>query len=239
MASLYPTDTRPKQSASLPIAAPTAVRWGRKVVASKPRSQSSSIIDSCSRSRQNSDMAQKHDDMLGESPWPANTIQTTVSVDPKARHQLVATASIHRRLCFSLDEKALFDLHHPQYSSTASQQQSSEQSPHRMALEPIKPPFEPPERVRTPDGVPSWPGVMETCAHTEQRGRAHHARRGGRREQLSRMIDRILKRHRDDRNGKRARIRRALGLRRPYQEQRTVAQWRPPISGHSTFRFSA
>jgi hypothetical protein len=181
-------------------------------------------------------MAQKQENILSELPWPTYTTQTSVSADAKAQHHQIAPAGIHRRLCFSLDEKALFDLHHPQYSSTTSQQQSSEQSPQRTVLELIEPPFEPPERVRTPDGVPSWSGVMETCTDAAHRG---NQVRPGLRRRLSNLIVRPLKKHRGDHNGKRARILRAFGLKPLRQEQRPVAPWRPPISGHSTFMFSA
>lgn len=173
-----------------------------------------------------------------------NNMQHTHSADismayTRSPNQQVAGAGMHRRLCFSLDEKALFNLHHPQCSSTASQQQSSEQSPQRVPFEPFKPPFEPPERVRTPDGVPSWPGVMEmSTQHGQQRGQVHHARQGAR-GQLSLIFARILKGTRDAPNGKRSRIRRALGIKRPRPKPRPTAPWRPPISGHSTYRFSA
>jgi hypothetical protein len=231
MAADYPPNTTTNRRASSNIAAPA---W-RKIVASKPRSPCSSDVDSHVHSHYNSDMAQKQENILGELPWSKYTTQTSVSADAKAQHHQIAPAGIHRRLCFSLDEKALFDLHHPQYSST---QQSSEQSPQRTVLEPIAPPFEPPERVRTPDGVPSWPGVMETCTDAAHRVQLHHVRPGLRRR-LSQMIFRPSKKHREDRNGKRARILRAFGFKPPRQEQRPIAPWRPPISGHSTFRFSA
>lgn len=234
------SDITTNKRASLPTAAPVAVRW-RKMVAQKLRSQSSSDVEARLLACQDDHTAQKHDTILGESTWPAYTTQTSVSVCAKARYPQIAAAGIHRRLCFSLDEKALFDLHHPQYSSTASKQQtSSEQSPQRTAMGPIKPPFAPPERVRTPDGVPSWPGVNWGCPHAhEHEHEGARAPRRGLREEWSRMVSRFLKHHRSNRMGKeKGRIRRALSFnRRPRQEARTIAQWRPPISGHSTFRF--
>jgi hypothetical protein len=232
MAANHPPNTTAIKRTSLNHATPA---W-RKIVASKSPSRTSSDANSHVHSHHSSDMA--HKNMLGELPWPTYTTQTSVSADAKAQRHQIAPTGIHRRLCFSLDEKALLDLHHPQYSSTASQQQSSEQSPHRTGLEPIKPPFDPPERVRTPDGVPSWPGVMETCTDAAHRGQLYQERPGLRRR-LSNLIVRPLKKHRGDRNGKRARILRAFGFKPPRQEQRPVAPWRPPISGHSTFRFSA
>jgi hypothetical protein len=236
MAASYSTDSTRNKQGSESSAAKSPGRW-RKIIASKPRSQSSSNVESQICSRQSSDMAQKHGDILGESPWPAYTTQTSVSVDKSAQNQQTPAPGIHRRLCFSLDEKALFDLHHPQYSSTSSQQQSS---PHRISVEPMKPPFEPPERVRTPDGVPSWPGVTEACRHPEHHVQAHQAT-PGRRAQLSGIFNRVLPPYRNnDSNGKRARLRRVLSFKRRREEpQRLVTQWRPPISGHSTYRFGA
>ena len=240
------SDTTPNKRASLPTAVPAAVRW-RKMVASKSRSHSSGDVDGHLFACQDNHSDHKDDDILMENggdgaPWlsPAYTTQTSVAVGALRPRQLTATTGIHRRLCFSLDEKALFDLRHPQYSSTTSQQQSSsEQSPQRMAMEPITPPFAPPERVRTPDGVPSWPGVVETCAHTQQQYgnmRESQNRRGG---TWSRIKAKLF--DRNDRKshgkGKRTRIRRALSFKRPREEPRTFAPWRPPMSGHSTFRF--
>jgi hypothetical protein len=234
MAANHPLDITANKRTLLNHANPA---W-RKIVASKSPSRTSIDADSHVHSHYCSNMARKQENILDELPWPTYTTQTSVSADAKTQHHLIAPTGTHRRLCFSLDEKALFDLHHPQYSSTASQQQSSEQSPQRTVLEPIKPPFEPPERVRTPDGVPSWPGVMETCTDAAHRGQLYQERPGLRRR-LSNLIVRPLKKHRGDRNGKRARILRAFGFKPPRQEQRPVAPWRPPISGHSTFRFSA
>ena len=178
------SDTTPNKRASLPTAVPAAVRW-RKMVASKSRSHSSGDVDGHLFACQDNHSDHKDDDILMENggdgaPWlsPTYTTQTSVAVGALRPRQLTATASIHRRLCFSLDEKALFNLHHPQYSSSASQQQSSsDQSPQRMVMEPVKPPFEPPERVRTPDGVPSWPGVRETYAIQQEREHMQEARK--------------------------------------------------------------
>lgn len=242
------SDSTANKRASTPTAASvTAIQWSR-MVAPKPRSRSSSDVDAHLLACRNNHSDQRDDDILGTPPWlpSKHTTQTSVAVDAMRPRQLAGTAGIHRRLCFSLDEKALFDLHNAQYSSTTSQQQlSSDQSPQRMATEPIEPPFAPPERVRTPDGVPSWPGVVETSACTRQqrqRGHTQEARKKRRGGTWSKMKAKFLKRDRNSRGkeGRGKRIRRALSFRQWRQEEpRTFTPWRPPMSGHSTFRFEA
>ena len=241
-------DTTSNKRASIPTAAPVAVHR-RKMVATKPRSQSSDDVETHLSAYRDNKHDQKDDNIMSTPPWLSTTYITQNSVTAGALRpqQLAATGGIHRRLCFSLDEKALFGLHNAQYSSTASQQQSSsEQSPQRTALEPIKPPFAPPERVRTPDGVPSWPGVVETSAYTRQQrqlGRARESRKK-RRGTWSRLKAKFRDRDRNSREGegRSKRIRRAMSFIRPRreeQQQRTFTSWRPPMSGHSTFRFDA
>lgn len=231
------SDNTTSKRASIHTTNPTTTTTGwRRLIASRPRSHSSGNIDTHSSSRESEKLGQKQEYTFGEAPWSTENT-TTTTVDANGQHLQIAGAGIHRRLCFSLDEKALFDLHHPQYSSTASQQQCSTFSEQSPAFEAIKPPFAPPERVKTPDGVPSWPGVMETCTHSEQHSRERRTGRTSQRR-LVRMFSRIFEHRRDNRNSKRSRISRALGLKRPRQEQRSFAQWRPPMSGHSTFRFS-
>lgn len=239
------SDSTPNKRASIPTATPVTGRWSR-MVAPKPRSKSSSDVDAHLLTCRDNHSDQK-DDILGTPPWLTSsyTTQTSVAIGAVRPRKLAATAGIPRRLCFSLDEKALFDLHNAQYSSTTSQQQSSsDQSPQRTATEPIKPPYAPPERVRTPDGVPSWPGVVETSAYTrqhQQRGHTQESRKK-RRGTWSRMKAKFRIRNRNDREdeGRGKRIRRALSFRQRRQEEpRTFTPWRPPMSGHSTFRFEA
>lgn len=240
MTAQISSDTRPNKHTPVHTAAPAVVRRHR-MIAPKPRSHSSGDLEFHLFTCQDDHSNLKDDKIMGGMPFPlpTYTTQTSVAVGV-ARPRQFATPGIHRRLCFSLDEKALFDLHHPQYSSTTSQQQSSsEQSPQRMAMEPMKPPFAPPERVRTPDGIPSWPGVVETCAHTQQQYgtmRESQQRRGGTWSRIkARLFDRNNRKSKG--KGKRTRIRRALSFKRPREEPRTFAPWRPPMSGHSAFRF--
>jgi hypothetical protein len=243
------SDFAPNTRASIPTAAPIAVRW-REMVASKPRSKSSSDVDAQLLTCRDNHSDQKDDRNITTNPlWLSSTYttQTSVAVSAVRPRRLAATGGIHRRLCFSLDEKALFDLHNAQYySTTTSQQQSSsDQSPQRTAMEPFQPPFAPPERVRTPDGVPSWPGVVETSAYTrqqQQRGHTQEARKKQRGGTWSRMKAKFRNRNRNSREneGRGKRIRRALSFRQRRQEEpRTFTPWRPPMSGHSTFRFEA
>ena len=245
------SDTFINNRTSIPAAAPVAVRW-RKMVTSKPRSQSSGNVDAHLLARRHNNSDQKDDENTimdgsgGGAPWLPRTYttQTTVVAGALRPRQLAATAGIHRRLCFSLDEKALLDSHNAQYSS--QQQSSSEQSPQRAAMEPIKPPFAPPERVRTPEGVPSWPGVVETSAYTRQQQQRGHAQ-GAKKKRLAGTWSKLKARFQDrDRSSREAegrgmRIRRAMSFRRSRREeqQRTFTPWRPPMSGHSTFRFEA
>ena len=183
--------------------------------------------------------------------WPNFATHTTPDLRPLGRRSQIETVGIHRRLCFSLDEKALFDLHNRhQYSSTADSQQCSsglsDQEPQRTAPEPIVPPYAPPKRARTPDGVPSWPGGLLAQQHQQraasQQQQKKHAgnllRRSSRR--LSQFFTKILDSRAGRRNGERERVRRIFGLKR-YREEapRAVVRWRPPISGHSTFRFDS
>lgn len=146
----------------------------------------------------------------------------------------MALGGIDRRACYSLDEKALFNLHHHQQSSTASQQPSS--LPPYAAPGPTKPPYAPPKRTRTPEGVPSWPGLAQRrIGQPELTGnviqRSH--------KRIARAVVRALRRKKKDKNSKRAKICRTLGLEIPRVDTRPVAQWRPPMSGHTTFRFGA
>lgn len=240
------SDTTSNKRASLPTAAPVAVQW-RTMVAPKPRSQSSGDVETHLSAYRDNKSDQKDDNIMSTRPWLSTTYttQTPVAANVLRPRQLAVTGGIHRRPCFSLDEGALFDLHNAQYSSTASQQQSSsEQSPQRTTLEPIKPPFAPPERVRTPDGVPSWPGVVETSAYTRQQQRLGRAResRKKRRGTWSRMKAKFLDPDRNSREGEgRSKRIRAMSFMRPRREEepRTFTPWMPPMSGHSTFRFDA
>lgn len=239
------SESSPNKRASISTAAPVAARWSR-MVAPKPRSKSSSDVDAHRLTCRDNHSDQKDDNILGTPPWSTSryTTRTSIAVGAVRPRQLAATGGIHRRLCFSLDEKALFDLHNAQYSSTtASQQQSSsDQSPQRTAMGPIKPPFAPPERVRTPDGVPSWPGVVETSAYNRQQQQRGHTQesRKKRRGTWSKMKAKFRMRDRNSRDneGRGTRLRRALSFRQRRQEEpRTFTPWRPPMSGHSTFRF--
>jgi hypothetical protein len=194
--------------------------------------------------------SEEHHLKLHLPSWPTFATHTTPDLKPIGRRSHIETAGIHRRLCFSLDEKALFDLHncHQYSSSTASNQRSSGPSdlePQRIPPEPIAPPYAPPKRTRTPDGVPSWPGVLLSQQQQQQRNaRQQQERKGNFMRRGSRKILRFFSKILDDRpgrrNGEKPRVRRILGLER-YREEppRPAARWRPPISGHSTFRFDS
>lgn len=165
-----------------------------------------------------------------DPPWTKHTPSVKAASVQQTRRK---SGGINRRLCFSLDEKALFDLHHHQDSSTTTHHRSS--IPSDIAPAPVKPPFLAPKRASTPDGVPSWPGTSSRrLLRHEARGNAaqnHRAR-------LARALAKILGHQNRTRNGKRARLWLALGFRLPNIDRVTSPQWRPPMSGHSTFRFS-
>ena len=67
-----------------------------------------------------------------------------------------------RRQCVSLGENAILRCRgrdEPWFGALSSGEQSP-QGPVKEALEPAQPPFPPPERVKTPEGIPSWRGEV-------------------------------------------------------------------------------
>ena len=74
-----------------------------------------------------------------------------------------------RRQCISLDENAIHG-YQQKYKESTLDISSSEQSPQRPAketLEPVQPRFPPPQRVKTPEGVPSWRGQVFRAGRDE------------------------------------------------------------------------
>lgn len=75
--------------------------------------------------------------------------------------QASAQGGIQRRMCFSVDERRLMDLH-AQLNQQQHQHDHSTEDPsalHQAPVpQPIDPPFPAPTRVPTPEGIPSWPG---------------------------------------------------------------------------------
>ena len=110
----------------------------------------------------------------------------------------------------SLDEAAIHKLH----QST----DSTENYPHRQDVPGlVSPPFEPPERIRTPEGIPSWRGQLFSI-------RVPPAPDTG-------SVFRRLR----TRSSRRLRLVFGAGTRPPAQQTRP---WRPPMSGHATPRFA-
>jgi hypothetical protein len=216
-----------------------------------PTLRSASYNPSSAAFQDNTLDSEEHHLKLDLPSWPKFATHTAPNLKPLGRLPQLETAGIHRRLCFSLDEKALFDLHnrHQYFSTTNSQQRSSgpsDQEPQRTAPEPIAPPCAPPRRTRTPDGVPSWPGLLPLHQQQQWNARQQMQKRGGnlmRRgsRRLARFFADILDSRPGRRNGGKPRARRMFGLKR-YREESplpVVARWRPPMSGHSTFRFDS
>lgn len=87
-----------------------------------------------------------------------------------------------------------------------------------IELQPLQPPFSPPHRCKTPEGVLSWPA--DPAASSQHPGdwlSRQATDNPGTRSQLRRRISSYLLR--------------GLGIT---QRQPTARPWRPPVSGHST-----
>lgn len=133
----------------------------------------------------------------------------------------------HWRQCVSLDDHAIRKLHQmAEERQIASDDfsRSSEQSPQRGVLsvpEPVKAPFPPPERVKTPEGVLSWRGQQATGLLDRYRIPNSSSRLFIRqlRQRSSRVFSHIF------------------GI--PYHSAQTRERmWRPPVSGHTTLRYA-
>lgn len=120
-----------------------------------------------------------------------------------------------RRQCISLDEQAILEHHRKDKAS-------SEQSPRRPvndSLGPVEPPFSPPERVKTPEGIPSWRGQVRTMTgsqtNTNTPGTSILF------QQLRARSSQVL--------------RQLFGTAATRPTQTRI--WRPPVSGHRTQTF--
>ncbi|KAK3707575.1 hypothetical protein LTR37_012070 [Vermiconidia calcicola] len=132
--------------------------------------------------------------------------------------------SVRRRQCVSLDETAIQKLHQPKEPSQATSsglQSLASQSPQRPATQlpqPVQPPFEPPERVKTPEGVPSWRGQVSAP------GQASSA------SSTPGLLFRQLR-------ARSSRVFRQIFGLPPQHGPPPIRIWRPPVSGHSTLRY--
>ncbi|KAK3724738.1 hypothetical protein LTR37_000786, partial [Vermiconidia calcicola] len=132
--------------------------------------------------------------------------------------------SVRRRQCVSLDETTIQRLHQPKEPSQATSsglQSLASQSPQRPAWQlpqPGQPPFEPPERVKTPEGVPSWRGEVRAPGPPSRASSTP----GLLFRQLRARSSRVF--------------RQAFGLP-PQHGSPPIRTWRPPVSGHSTLRY--
>jgi hypothetical protein len=131
-------------------------------------------------------------------------------------------SSVSQRRCVSLDERVL-NVHKKSKELSgisSSLWLSTEQSPERRNVQvigPSEPPYEPPERVKTPEGVPSWDGRVlgrtPTTAYSTTHALFHQLRTRG-----SQILRSII----------------GASLQSPPGPTRI---WRPPVSGHATQRF--
>jgi hypothetical protein len=149
---------------------------------------------------------------------PRPSAATVQGCESNARHR----GGILRRRCVSLDERIL-NVHEKskELSGTSSSLWlTTEQSPERcrrQTIGPIEPPYRPPERVKTPEGVPSWNGSVlgrtSTTAYSATHAFLHQLRRRG-----SQILRSVI----------------GSSLQPP---PGPIRAWRPPVSGHSTQRF--
>jgi len=133
-----------------------------------------------------------------------------------------------KRLCFSVDEMTLSRLRRSKllrdssctatsagYSSRVGN--SDERSPQRIIpSKPAEPPYHPPERMRTPEGLPRWPGDSPSEPGQESQPSAING---------TSLFQRLLQH-----------CPRLVSTPRP--QQRRTSVWRPPISGHTTPRYA-
>lgn len=135
-----------------------------------------------------------------------------------------AKGTQHRR-CFSLDENTIYKFHHQRSTSQAtsngllSSLEELGQDRFNQIAKPVKPPYSPPERVQTPEGVPSWRGEVTVQPHgphtpTSATGLFFHQLRA-----------------------RGSRLFRSVVRSSPGPVQPPVRTWRPPASGHVTQRY--
>ena len=154
-------------------------------------------------------------------------LQQPTSTGALSAQKVGETGVTPRRQCVSLDETAIYKLHHPTGTSEATSAgllSSTDESiprPTSHLPRPVQPLFQPPERVKTPEGVPSWRGEL---AAPTNRSTASASTSGRFLHQLRARGSRVF--------------RNVLGL--PAQQVRPQPRtWRPPVSGHTTQRFAA
>lgn len=156
--------------------------------------------------------------------WRVNSIQQPAPIVALCERRHKETAICGRRGCASLDELAVYDRRRWNGSAQVTSSLSTDQSPQRVNTNVTKasaPPFLPPERVKTPDGVPSWHGQRAP-------------------ELSSRHIDTSVPGTRPFLRRLRIRSSRVFthlfgGL--DYEERTRERHWRPPTSGHATMRY--
>lgn len=161
-------------------------------------------------------------------PLPAHWVQQRGGQEPcnpeplpartRQRANPSTKAVLQFRQCMSLDEQALY-AHHPLSEASgatsisfllATDDPDGQES--YSSVKPIQPLYQPPERVKTPEGVPTWRGEVS--------GRPPSLN-------LRPATTSLFNQLREFRRV----LRRCFG-RVPLEETRPVRRWRPPVSGH-------
>lgn len=128
------------------------------------------------------------------------------------------TASSGKLRAASVDDTVLYMTRHGLSRNTQASSERDIPSSREDPVQPWQPPFVPPHRVKTPDGVPHWP-VDTRISFTRRMARTLSSATSMSPSEGVRLILRTLSSEIRSRRGPQPSI------------------WRPPTSGHSTYRY--
>ncbi|KAK5113824.1 hypothetical protein LTR62_003208 [Meristemomyces frigidus] len=127
---------------------------------------------------------------------------------------------------------SVHNTHSPTQSNPTVQSSTDDRSPQRPIPVPALPPFLPPDRIKTPDGLPRWPGELDDTDRTPRAGQV--GVRGYLRQRSLSQI-RLHELYRVLVQTGRGRVSEVGGH---YGDERTGRRfWRPPVSGYLTSRY--